>query len=167
MTATTSRLAQLDGRLFLTDGGIETTLIFQDGFELPCFAAFPLLQTARGVDALRRYYTRHASIARDRGVGFVLESATWRASADWGARLGYSPRALEAVNRAAIELLRDVRPRARNRTVADGDQRLHRTARRRLPAGCRDDAGGGARVSRARRFAPSPRPAPISPPPSR
>ena len=109
MTATTSRLTQLDDRFFLTDGGIETTLIFQDGFELPCFAAFPLLQTARGVDALRRYYTRHASIARARGVGFVLESATWRASADWGARLGYSARELEVANRAAIELLHTLR----------------------------------------------------------
>jgi S-methylmethionine-dependent homocysteine/selenocysteine methylase len=103
------RLPQLDRRLFLTDGGIETTLIFHEGFDLPLFAAFPLLETERGREALRRYYTRHASIARDRGVGFVLESATWRASADWGARLGYSRRALDAVNRTAIDLLRDLR----------------------------------------------------------
>ena len=109
MNNSKSRLPQLDGGLFLTDGGIETTLIFQEGFDLPLFAAFHLLRTDRGIDALRRYYTRHASIARDRGVGFVLESATWRASADWGARLGYSPRALDAVNRTAIDLLRDVR----------------------------------------------------------
>ena len=109
MTTRTSRLPQLAGGLFLTDGGLETTLIFQDGFELPCFAAFPLLRTERGIDALRRYYRRHASIALERGVGFVLESATWRASADWGERLGYSPAALEAANRAAIELLHDLR----------------------------------------------------------
>ena len=89
MKTKTSRLPQLDRGLFLTDGGIETTLIFQDGFELAFFAAFPLLRTERGIDALRRYYRRHASIALERGVGFVLESATWRASADWGARLGY------------------------------------------------------------------------------
>ena len=102
-------LPQLDGGLFLTDGGIETTLIFQDGFDLPFFAAFPLLRTERGRDALRRYYRRHASIAVERGVGFVLESATWRASADWGARLGYSPSELDAANRAAIELLHGLR----------------------------------------------------------
>jgi S-methylmethionine-dependent homocysteine/selenocysteine methylase len=103
------KLPPLDGGLFLTDGGIETTLIFQDGFDLPCFAAFPLLRTERGRDALRRYYRRHASIALDRGVGFVLESATWRASADWGARLGYSTAELDAANRAAIDLLHDLR----------------------------------------------------------
>ena len=109
MTTRTSRLPQLDGGIFLTDGGLETTLIFQDGFELPCFAAFPLLRTERGIDALRRYYRRHASIALERGVGFVLESATWRASADWAERLGYAPAELEAANRAAIELLHDLR----------------------------------------------------------
>ena len=103
------RLPQMDGGLFLTDGGIETTLIFQDGFDLPFFAAFPLLHTERGRDALRRYYRRHASIAVGRGVGFVLESATWRASADWGARLGYSPSELDAANRAAIDLLHGLR----------------------------------------------------------
>jgi S-methylmethionine-dependent homocysteine/selenocysteine methylase len=109
MKATRSRLPQLEGRLFLTDGGIETTLIFQDGFDLPYFAAFPLLQTERGVEALRRYYRRHASIARDHGVGFVLESATWRANPDWGVRLGYSARELDDANRAAIDLLHELR----------------------------------------------------------
>jgi hypothetical protein len=29
--------------LFLTDGGLETTLLFRDGFDLPHFAAFHLL----------------------------------------------------------------------------------------------------------------------------
>jgi S-methylmethionine-dependent homocysteine/selenocysteine methylase len=103
------RLPQLDGRPFLTDGGIETTLIFQEGFDLPFFASFPLLEHEKGLAALRRYYTRHASIARERGVGFVLESPTWRASADWGARLGYSRRALEAINRDGIELMHQLR----------------------------------------------------------
>ena len=103
-----SRLPGLDG-VFLTDGGLETTLIFQEGFDLPFFAAFPLLANERGLAALRRYYTRHASVARDRGVGFVLESPTWRASADWGARLGYSRRALDGINRAAIDLMHQLR----------------------------------------------------------
>jgi len=104
-----TRLPQLTGGLFLTDGGIETTLIFQDGFELPCFAAFPLLQDARGTEALRQYFVRHATIARNRGVGFILESATWRASADWAAKLGCPAATLAAANRKAIDLLHDVR----------------------------------------------------------
>ncbi len=109
MKTSRSRLPQLAGGLFLTDGGIETTLIYQEGFDLPFFAAFHLLRSEQGIAALRRYYTRHASIARERGVGFVLESATWRASADWGVRLGYSARELAAANRAAIDLLHDLR----------------------------------------------------------
>ena len=102
-------LPQLGGKVFLTDGGIETTLIFHEGLELPHFAAFHLFQSDAGVEALRRYYTRHASIARERGLGFILESATWRASADWGARLGYPPEALADVNRRAIDLLHELR----------------------------------------------------------
>ena len=78
-------LPQLRGGLFLTDGGIETTLMFHDGLELPCFAAFDLLRSEEGREALYRYHRSHAAIAVEHGVGFVLESGTWRASADWGA----------------------------------------------------------------------------------
>jgi S-methylmethionine-dependent homocysteine/selenocysteine methylase len=102
-------LPQLNGDLFLTDGGIETTLVFHDGLDLPYFAAFDLLMRDHGREALRRYYRSHASLARDHGVGFVLESATWRASADWGARLGYSRDELAEVNRRAIEMLEEIR----------------------------------------------------------
>ena len=102
-------LPQLDGGLFLTDGGIETTLIFHDGLELPEFAAFPLLESDEGVAALRRYYEPYLELARDRHAGFVLEAPTWRANRDWGARLGYSPDALAAVNRKAIALMEELR----------------------------------------------------------
>jgi S-methylmethionine-dependent homocysteine/selenocysteine methylase len=104
-------LPQLDGGLFLTDGGIETDLIFNDGMELPHFAAFHLLQDAKGTAALGAYFARYASIARDNGTGFILESPTWRASADWGARLGYSRAALAAANARSIDLMRELRER--------------------------------------------------------
>jgi S-methylmethionine-dependent homocysteine/selenocysteine methylase len=103
------RLPQLDGGLFLSDGGIETTLIFHEGIELPHFAVFPLLRTAAGRQTLRTYYERHIAIARAQGLGFVLESPTWRASPDWGERLGYSRDALAAANREAIALMRELR----------------------------------------------------------
>ena len=45
------RLPQLDGGLFLTDGGIETTLIFHHGLELPLFAAFDLLKDGKYPEA--------------------------------------------------------------------------------------------------------------------
>jgi S-methylmethionine-dependent homocysteine/selenocysteine methylase len=102
-------LPQLQGDLFLTDGGIETTLIFQAGFDLPFFAAFHLLKDEQGTEALRRYFARHAAVTRQHGVGFILESATWRASSDWGDKLGYSRRALAEANRKAIALLHDLR----------------------------------------------------------
>jgi S-methylmethionine-dependent homocysteine/selenocysteine methylase len=102
-------LPQLKGDVFLTDGGIETTLIFQAGLDLPFFAAFHLLKDAQGTEALRRYFARHAAIARQHGAGFILESATWRASSDWGDKLGYSRRALDEANRKAIALLHELR----------------------------------------------------------
>jgi S-methylmethionine-dependent homocysteine/selenocysteine methylase len=99
----------MTGGLFLTDGGIETTLIFNDGFELPDFAAFHLLGTDKGRGALLRYFRAYADIARRFGTGLILESATWRANADWGQRLGYTPHALAQANRASIQLLEHIR----------------------------------------------------------
>jgi S-methylmethionine-dependent homocysteine/selenocysteine methylase len=104
-------LPQLDADLFLTDGGIETTLIFDDGIDLPDFAAFVLLDDAPGRDALVRYFESYVAIAvRDR-VGIILETPTWRASPDWAERRGYTLDDLDRVNREAVELLEAVRRR--------------------------------------------------------
>jgi S-methylmethionine-dependent homocysteine/selenocysteine methylase len=104
------RLPQLDAaRPFLTDGGLETTLIFHRGLDLPCFAAFDLLKDDRGRDELRSYFEPYVALARDRGVGFVLDTATWRANPDWAARLGYSLDDLDAANRAAVALAEEIR----------------------------------------------------------
>ena len=102
-------LPQLGDELFLTDGGIETTLIFHDGLELPDFAAFHLLRTTDGTKALRKYFRTYAAIAQRHSTGLILESATWRASPDWAKRLGYAPVDLADANRKAIELLESVR----------------------------------------------------------
>ena len=102
-------LPQLGDGLFLTDGGIETSMIALERLNLPDFAVFPLLARPEGVVALRRYFCSYAEIARRHGAGVVLESATWRASADWGARLGFASAALAGANREAISLLEGVR----------------------------------------------------------
>jgi S-methylmethionine-dependent homocysteine/selenocysteine methylase len=102
-------LPQLTGGPFLTDGGIETTLIFHEGLELPHFAAFHLLRSPEGEAALYKYFRTYAEIAQRFGAGLILESATWRANADWGTRLGYTSEALAEANRKAIQLLENVR----------------------------------------------------------
>jgi S-methylmethionine-dependent homocysteine/selenocysteine methylase len=102
-------LPQLGGDFFLTDGGIETTLIFREGLELPDFAAFDLLKRPDGEDALRKYFRTYADLAKRFGAGLILESATWRASPDWGRKLGYSEHALADANRHAIRLLEEIR----------------------------------------------------------
>jgi S-methylmethionine-dependent homocysteine/selenocysteine methylase len=102
-------LPQLGGDLFLTDGGIETTLIFLEGLELPYFASFHLLSDEKGTAALRKYFQTYAEMAKRYGIGCVLESGTWRASADWGAKLGYDTAAIAEINRRAIDVLHAVR----------------------------------------------------------
>lgn len=92
-------------RTFLTDGGLETSLVFQQGLDLPDFAAFPLLDTAQGRAALAAYYTPYLELAERLGTGFVLDTPTWRANLDWGARLGYDAVRLAAVNHHAVEFV--------------------------------------------------------------
>ena len=104
-----AHLPQLDGGLFLTDGGIETTLIFHEGLDLPLFAAFDLLKDEEGTRALRAYYEPYAELARERGLGLVLESPTWRASPRWATEIGYVEGELESMNRKAIELMEELR----------------------------------------------------------
>ena len=104
-----SKLPQLSGDFFITDGGIETTLIFHDGLTLPDFAAFDLFGTRAGEGALRKYFRSYADLARHYGTGLILETATWRASADWGKRLGYTGEALAEANRKAVRLLEEIR----------------------------------------------------------
>jgi homocysteine S-methyltransferase len=102
-------LPQLGDGLFLTDGGLETWLTFDAGFELPQFASFPLLDDPRGIAALRAYFEPYVDLARKRDVGLVLDAPTWRASAHWGELLGYSAAELDDLNRRAVAFLEDVR----------------------------------------------------------
>jgi S-methylmethionine-dependent homocysteine/selenocysteine methylase len=103
-------LPQLDGdRLFLADGGLETTLVFHQGIDLPAFAAFPLLDDTAGRAALAEYFMPYLELARERGAGFILDTPTWRASADWGPELGYDAAGLERVNRDAVTFAQELR----------------------------------------------------------
>jgi homocysteine S-methyltransferase len=96
----------MDRELVITDGGLETTLIFHAGIDLPAFAAFPLLDRADGRAALERYFEPYFELARRSGARFQLDTATWRASRDWGEQVGYDRAALDRVNRGAVAFAR-------------------------------------------------------------
>ncbi len=104
-----SHLPQLEGRFLLTDGGLETSLIYRQGIDLPHFAAFDLLRTVEGRQALDAYFRPYGEIARANNRGFVIETPTWRANRDWGETLGYSKEALRAVNRESVDLAKEIR----------------------------------------------------------
>src|SRR5688500_959000 len=104
-----SRLPQLGRKLFLSDAGLETILVFLEGVDLPCFAAFPLLGNDKGSQRLHEYYAGFAKLAVSQGVGLILEGPTWRANRDWGAKLGYDAAALAEINRRSVALLLDIR----------------------------------------------------------
>ena len=105
------RLPHLGDDLYLTDGGLETVLIFHEGLELPLFAAFPLLRDEAGLDVLRRYYAPFVELAAEHDLGFVAETPTWRASPRWAEELGYSRQELDALNRRAVALMAELRER--------------------------------------------------------
>ena len=104
-----SSLPQLGGEIFLIDGGIETSLIFDQGLDLPLFAAYPLLDTVEGRAALHIYLAPYLEIASEHGTGFIIETPTWRANADWGAQLGHDAAELDRINRLAVDVALETR----------------------------------------------------------
>ncbi|HEV7956983.1 MAG: homocysteine S-methyltransferase [Microbacteriaceae bacterium] len=105
-----TNLPQLEeGALFLTDGGLETSVIFHEGIELPHFAACELLRSDVGSDVLRSYFNHYAALAVALGVGLSLDTATWRANPDWTSLLGYDAEEFDAVNRRSVQLAEKIR----------------------------------------------------------
>lgn len=109
-------LPQNTGEYFLSDGGMETSLIFLQGQELPEFASFVLMESASGREELTRYYEHFLPIAEAHGLGFILDTPTWRANPDWGSKLGYDLDRLARLNREAVEFVAALRDRWETRT---------------------------------------------------
>jgi S-methylmethionine-dependent homocysteine/selenocysteine methylase len=107
-------LSLLEERIFLEDSGLETTLIYHDGITLPEFASFVLLQTGEGTQRILEYSRLHARIAVDHGVGQILGSVGWRASRDWGRKLGISEDELRRINIKSIQILKTIREELEN-----------------------------------------------------
>ena len=99
-------LPQLAGRPFLTDGGLETVLVFHEQFDLPLFAAFMLLKSPEGRAAIDRYMRGFCEIAVAHKKGFVLDTPTWRASSRWAKDLRISMHDLKEAHLQAISALR-------------------------------------------------------------
>ena len=102
-------LPNLKESLFITDGGLETSLVFNEGIDLPEFAAFVLLENERGRDILTDYFRHYLDIAASNRLGIILETPTWRASHGWGQKTGHSAEALERINLDAVQLLAGLR----------------------------------------------------------
>jgi len=102
-------LPNLGESLFITDGGLETALVFNEGVDLPEFAAFILLEDAHGRELLSNYFRHYLDIATANKLGIILETPTWRASQSWGEKTGHSAEALEQINRDAVQLLAGLR----------------------------------------------------------
>lgn len=104
----------------ITDSGLETDLMAHHGVDLVDFAAFPLVDDGPGRELLEFYYREHLAVADDAGLGIVLETPTWRASSDWGARLGYDGEQLARVNRDAVALVAGLRAESRGPVLVSG-----------------------------------------------
>lgn len=98
-------------RIFITDGGIETTFIFLKNIDLPEFAAFDLLNSESGINGLRDYYQDYIEIARQNKLGLILDTPTWRASTGWGSKLGYTPAEIREYNLSSVSLMKNIRDR--------------------------------------------------------
>lgn len=100
--------------IILTDGGLETDLIFNHGLELQEFAAFPLLERPEHLGILMNYYRKYLDLARQYNTGFILESPTWRANLDWGRKLGYDNSSLIRVNQLAVKKMQSLKKEYKN-----------------------------------------------------
>lgn len=104
-------LPQLNGQQMITDGGLETSLVFQDGIDLPLFAAFKALETEAGIRAIEAWMLKFAHLAVSEGRGFIMDTPTWRASARWAAELGIDQDDLREIHREAVATLAQLRDR--------------------------------------------------------
>jgi len=99
----------LTSEFFVTDGGVETTLVFEHNADMPCFAAYSLFKTEEGTTLLREVYAVYAKLATQYSTNLLFESATWRASKDWADKMGYTSKQLEQAIHQSIEQLEDIR----------------------------------------------------------
>lgn len=107
----------LNNQLFITDGGLETVLIYEHSIDLPYFAAFPLLTTPKGIETLKCYYRKYLDIAVNHQIGYVFETPTWRASSKWAYQLGYTEDELDLINLKAVTLAKRLKDEYKSKQI--------------------------------------------------
>lgn len=95
-----------EGHFWLTEPGLETEIMYRDGFELPEFSMQPLLDQPNAIEAVRRVMTETLEVAAAHGLGAMLQAFDYRASPDWGAKLGFSAEELDKRTKDGLALLR-------------------------------------------------------------
>lgn len=108
MTSSKTFPEQKPGTIYLTEGGIETEMMYKWGFELPQFAMFPLLKNPVAVAAMQGMYRRFLDVAAKYKTSVLMGGLDYRASPDWGSLLGYSSADLAEANHQSIDFLRDL-----------------------------------------------------------
>jgi homocysteine S-methyltransferase len=104
-----NRLPQLNGTVMLSDGGMETTMVFHNKIDLPFFSAAHLLRIENGEQIICDYFKPYIEIALASKRGLILGTPTWRASPDWAAAMNYTPAEMEETHRRAVALLAEIR----------------------------------------------------------
>ncbi|MFM2356742.1 MAG: hypothetical protein RLZZ528_2478, partial [Pseudomonadota bacterium] len=97
-----------DGRLWLTDAGLETAMVFLEGLDLPQFASFTLLDSAKGRQRMQAYFEGFLDEAAHLGTGFVMDTATWRSNDGWADVMGIPRDRMAAINREAVTFAQEV-----------------------------------------------------------
>ncbi|MEH6478277.1 MAG: homocysteine S-methyltransferase family protein [Sneathiella sp.] len=100
--------SQQDGTFYLTEGGTETEIMYKFGYELPQFAMFPLLDNPQAFAELQDMYRRYLDTAAKHQFKVLMGGLDYRASPDWGKKLGYSEDGLADMQHRSIKFLRDI-----------------------------------------------------------
>lgn len=91
----------------MSEGGTETEIMYKYGFDFPEFAVFELLKNPKATTKLKRMYEEYFSVVSEQKMLALVGGLDYRASPDWGAKLGYSASGLADINHQCIEFLRD------------------------------------------------------------
>lgn len=107
MTTQGAPFPREDGLLYLAEGGVETEIMYRHGHRLREFAMFELMDDPAAVTDMRDMYRRYLDVAARHGFAVLMAGFDYRASPDWGDKLGYSPEGLREMQHKCIDFLRD------------------------------------------------------------